>query len=124
MSKQDEYTLDLSGPTLDAFHELIREHCQHLMNEFFGEFQEGTKSFSEKEKTMAILALVAANSIHVAMHKLITDLTSMPELIADYVVSSSHSTGLEIAKQLQQEDVISKLTNSLEHLVTVPRGEA
>jgi len=121
---EHEYTLDLSGPTLEAFHELIREHCQHLLNEFFGDFQEGKEELSEKDKTMAILALVAANSIHVAMHKLIADLTSMPEMIADYVVSSSHSTGMEIAKQLQKEDIVSSLTNSLEHLITVPGGDA
>lgn len=118
-----EFMIDLDGPTLASFTELVKEHCRNLVHEFFSDFEQPAE-ISEKDKTMAILALVAANAIRVSMHEIITDMTSMPEMISDYVVASSETTGNLIAQELKKEFSELSFGDSLLHLVTVPGGEA
>lgn len=117
-----EFMLDLDGPTLSAFTELIKDHCKHLLKEFFNDLESSpARELSEREKTMAILALVASNSIHVAMKEIITDKTRMPEMISSYVVSSSETTGKEIAKTLRKELSIG---SSFLEIITAKGGDA
>ena len=114
--------MDLDGPTLSAFKELIKDHCKHLMKEFFKDSEDvSAESLSEHDKTMAMLALVASHSIYVAMKEIITDKTRMPEIISNYVLSSSERTGLEIAKILKKELYVD--TPFLE-ILTAPGGDA
>lgn len=100
MSDETEYTLYFEETTLAAFRDLVQEHCEHLLQEFYNEDANSAALTQDDERRRATLCLMAASAIQLVVRDVLMDMTGMPASIAKYVYEQTESFARKLTEDM------------------------